>query len=628
MTQRRWTRAVLSPAAFAALSLAAFAALAVPAALAEEPVFRHGSALSGDLRYPAGFAHFDYVNPNAPKGGLLRLSAATPTFDTTNPILPKGVAADGLENVFETLMTSGLDELDISAMYGLIADGLSYPADFSSVTYRLNPAARWHDGEPITPEDVIWSFEKAVELNPSQRFYYQHVTKAEKTGEREVTFTFDQTGNRELPHILGQLLVLPKHWWTATGPDGQPRDIASGTLEPPLGSGPYRITAVDAGRSVTYERVPDHWGAGLNVNIGKHNFATIRYDYYRDRTVEFEAFKADKIDFWTENEAKRWATGYDVPAVQEGKIVKETVEQDQVSGVMVGFIPNSRRPLFQDVRVRRALNLVFDFEELNRTIFFGQYARIDSFFYGTPLASSGLPEGEELEILKSLGDAVPAEVFTTAYANPVNGDPAKVRDNLRKAVQLFQAAGYRLEGNRMIGPDGRPVAFEILLNGPIIERVAIPFAAALERIGVAATVRSVDSNQFVERVRSRDFDMIYSGWGQSLSPGNEQLDYWGSVAADRDSSRNFAGIKSPAVDALIQKIIFADDRDTQIAATRALDRVLLAEQYVIPSYTILTDRIAYWDRLTHPDPLPRFALGFPDVWWFDAERAKAIGGGG
>ena len=610
-----------------AISLA-LAAATVAVAQDEAGEWLHGSSLIEEPRYPPGFAHFNYVNPDAPKGGTARLSGVSPTFDTLNPILPKGVTADGLGLLYESLMVSSFDEYDISAHYGQIADGVRFPDDYSSVTYRINPNARWHDGEPVTVDDVVWSFEKLVELNPSQANYYAHVTGAEATGEREVTFTFDETGNRELPHIVGQLIVMPKHWWEGTDASGRQRDIGESTLEPPLGSGPYRIGSVVAGRSITYERVPDFWGADLNVNIGQNNFDTLRYEYFRDLTVEFEAFKGDQFDFWAENEARRWETGYDFPAMQQGKVKKELVELEQVSGVMVGFVPNLRRPLFQDARVRRAFNHAFDFEELNRTIFFGQYERIDSFFHGIPLSWEGLPEGQELEILETVRDQVPPEVFTAEYTNPVNDTPQAVRDNLRRAVELMTEAGYRLEGNRMIGPDGKQVEVELLLNGPTIERVAIPFQQALERIGIKMTIRTADSSQFQQRVRTRDFDMVYTGWLQSTSPGNEQLDYWGSEAADVESSRNYAGIKDPAVDALIRRLIFAKDRDELIAATRALDRVMMAQQYVIPSYTILADRIAYWDRFGHPDyDKIRFTIGFPTVWWWDAEKAAATGGG-
>jgi microcin C transport system substrate-binding protein len=597
----------------------------VPAASAQDSEWRHGTSLVEQPGYAAGFPHFNYVNPDAPKGGTAKLSGAGQTFDTLNPIPPKGVLADGIGLLYESLMTSSLDELDRSAQYGLIADGVKFPADFSSVTYRINPAARWHDGEPITAQDVVWSFDKLVELDPSQRFYYQHVVKAEVTGEREVTFSFDEKGNRELPQIVGQLLVLPKHWWEGTDARGKKRDIGSTTLESPLGSGPYKIKSVTAGRSIEYERVPDYWGANLNVNIGQNNFDNIRYEYYRDLTIEFEAFKAGQFDYWAENEAKRWETGYGFPAVKEGKVKKELVELGQTSGVMVGFVPNLRRPFFQDVRVRRALNHAFDFEDLNRTLFFRQYERIDSFFYGIPLRWEGLPEGAELEILETVRDKVPPEVFTEEYKNPVGGNPKKFRDNLRKALGLLQEAGYRLEGQKLIGADGEPVSIELLLNGPTIERVALPYQKALAQIGIELKIRPVDSSQFINRVRSRDFDLVYTGWAQSNSPGNEQLDFWGSEAADRESSRNYGGIKDPAVDALIKRIIFSKDRDDLVAAVKALDRVMMWNQYVIPSYTILPERIAYWNRFGHPDPYPKFAIGFPTVWWWDEQKAAETG---
>jgi microcin C transport system substrate-binding protein len=591
----------------------------------DEPAWRHATALAGSPKYADGFAHFDYVNPQAPKGGAARLSA-TGTFDTVNPVLEKGVVAAGLGLVFETLMVSSLDELDISAEYGLLAEAVRWPDDISSVTYRLRAEARWADGTPVTPEDVVWSFDRTKELDPTQRFYYLHVVKAEKTGEREVTFTFDQTGNRELPHIVGQLTILPKHWWEGTGPDGKPRDIAGSTLEPPMGSGPYRVARVDAGRLIVYERNPDYWGRDLPVRVGTGNFDRVQFEYYRDRTVEFEAFKADKIDYWDENEARRWATGYDFPAVRDGRVKQELLELAQVSGSMVGFVPNLRRPQFQDPRVRRALNYAFDFEELNRTIFFGQYERIDSFFFGIPLRWEGLPEGKELEILETVRGKVPEEVFTTVYANPVGGDAGKLRDNLRQAAALLKEAGYRLEGRRLVGPDGKPFTFELLLNGPTLERVALPYKDWLSRLGIEMTVRTVDSNQYISRLRSRDFDMTYTGWGQSMSPGNEQMDFWGSAAADSESSRNYAGIRDPAVDELVRRVVFAADRDELVAATRALDRVLMANQYVIPTYTIRKERIAYWNRFGHPEPLPRFVVGFPDVWWWDEAKAAATGG--
>ncbi len=598
---------------------------AVATGQADDRVWRHATSLNEEPKYPPDFKHFDYVNTDAPKGGLVRLSD-TGGFDTLNPILSKGNPAPGLGLIYETLMTSALDE--VSTMYGLIASEMSYPDDYSSVTFRLRPEAKWQDGEPITPEDVVWSFEKVTELNPSQKFYYQHVSKAEVTGEHEVTFTFDQTGNRELPHIVGQLLVLPKHWWEGKDANGKQRNIANSTLEPPLGSGPYRVDRVVPGKTIAYKRVDDYWGKGLPVAIGQDNFDEIRYEIFLDDTVEFEAFKADVFDWRDENQAKRWATQYDFPAVQKGYVVKEELPNAyRDNGVMVGFVPNLRRDLFKDVRVRRALNYAFDFETLKSTLFYGQYQRIDSFFYGTSLAASGLPEGEELDLLNSVKDEAPPEVFTTPYTNPVGGSPEKERENLRQALSLLQAAGYHLDGQKLVDANGKQLAFELILNGPTIEPVALAYQASLRKIGIDMQVRSIDTPQYINRVRSRDFDMIYTGWAESLSPGNEQRAYWGSAAADSESSQNYAGIKDPAVDALVERIVVTKNRDELVAATHALDRVLMANQYVIPSYALRFSRIARWDRFDHPEKLPEYSVGFPTVWWWDEAKAQKIRAG-
>ena len=605
-------------AAFAALMTSLF--IVVPSAQAEDKVWHNGLSLLGDPKYKDGFERFDYVNPEAPKGGRVNRSV-TGSFDTFNPVIPKGDLASGLELVYETLMTSPLDE--VSTEYGLIAESVSHPDDYSSVTYRLRPEARWHDGVPITVEDVIWSFERAIELNPRRQFYYQHVTSAEKTGENEITFTFDEKNNRELPQIVGQLLVLPRHWWEGTDADGKQRSIDATTLEPVLGSGPYRIANVSPGSTVTLERVEDYWGKDLPVNVGSNNFDEIHYTYFVDRNVEFEAFKAGQVDYWLENRAARWANEYDFPAVNDGRVVKEMYENPyRSSGVLVGFLPNLRRDKFQDPRVRRALNHAFDFEELNKTIFFNQYERVGSFFYGTELAAQGLPEGRELEILESVRNKVPESVFTTPYENPVGGNPQNLRNNLRQAVKLFQEAGYEIRDGKMVnGETGEPFTFEILLNGPTIERVALPYAENLKRIGIDTSVRSIDPAQYQNRIRSRDFDVVYSGWRQSLSPGNEQIEYWGSESADREGSANYLGINDEGVDELIKMVVFATDRDELVAATRALDRVLLAQSYAIPSYTLRQERVAYNSRLAHPDPLPTYSLGFPNIWWSkDAEQ--------
>nr|WP_328838386.1 extracellular solute-binding protein [Methylobrevis albus] len=581
---------------------------------AAEGEWRHASSLVGTPKYPADFPHFDYVNPDAPKGGVVRLSV-NGGFDSMNIILPRGDAAAGLGNIYETLMTSAMDE--ISTEYGLLAESLKVPDDISSVTYRLRAEARWHDGEPVTPEDVVWSFEKLKELSPSQRFYYQHVVAAEITGEREVTFRFDETGNRELPQIVGQLLVLPKHWWEGMGPNGATRNIAETTLEAPLGSGPYRIDRIVPGRTVALKRVPDHWGKDLPVYVGTNNFDEIRYEYFRDGTVELEAFKADQYDWRIESTAKDWATAYDFPAVRDGRVIKAEFEEPyRSSGLMVGFVPNVRRELFQDIRVREALNLALNFEEMNRTTFFGAYERISSYFFGLPFASKGLPQGKELEILESVRDQVPESVFTAEYKNPVVANPTDHRANLRAALQLLTDAGFALQGGKLINTKtSRPVSFEFLLNGPAFERVATRYQADLKLIGIDLRIRVVESSQYVNRLRARDFDVIYTGWPESYSPGNEQLDFFGSEAADREASRNWGGIKDPAVDALIRRVIQAPDRETLEAAVAALDRVLLANHYVVPGWTLRKARVAYWDRFGRPDALPEYNIGFPEIWW-------------
>ncbi|MEP2802272.1 MAG: extracellular solute-binding protein [Alphaproteobacteria bacterium] len=596
--------------------------LAMPLAAHAQDNWETSTALVGEPQYAGDFKHFNYVNPDAPKGGTVRL-ATSGTFDTLNVVPQRGNAGVGIGLIYDTLMTSSLDE--ISAMYPLIATRMSHPEDYSSVTFQLHPDARWHDGEPLTSEDVAWSFAALTENNRVYQNYYKHVTDVKIDGPHEVTFVFDETGNRELPHIVGQLTILPKHWWEGTDEKGVKRDVTKGTLEAPLGSSAYKIGRVVPGRSITYERVADYWGRDLPVNVGQNNFDNIRYEYFRDSTVEMEAFKSDDYDYRVESTARVWATGYDFPAVETESVVKQEFDE-RGRGLMVGFIPNLRREKFQDVRVRKALNYAFDFEEMNKTIFFGQYDRIDSYFYGDELASSGVPQGLEFEILESVREKVPAEVFTTPFENPAAGDTRAYRTNLREAVNLFREAGYKLKDGKMVHSEtGEPFTIEYLLNSNRFEKIALRLKSNFERIGVDLQVRIVDSSQWVNRVRSRDFDFIYSGWAQSLSPGNEQLEYFGSAAADQESARNWAGVKDVAVDALIQRIIFAKDRDELIAATKAMDRVLLANHYIIPGWTLLKTRTARWDRFSHPEVLPAYnEPAFPTIWWYNEEKAARV----
>lgn len=617
---RRTFSAVLASALLAG-------SLVLPAAVRANE-WRHAATLMGEPKYGPDFKHFDYVNPAAPKGGTVR-SAGLGGFDNFNPVTAgvKGQLEGGVGLVYETLTVNSQDE--VSTVYGLLAEAMKFPPDFSSVTFRLRAEARWHDGRPVTPEDVIFSFEAFKKLSPRYAFYYQHVVKAEKTGEREVTFTFDQPGNRELPQIVGQFFVLPKHWWEGTGPDGRKRDVSQTTLEPPLGSGPYRLKSFSAPRSAVYERVPDYWGAKLPVRVGQGNFDEQRFEYFRDTTVLVEAFKGDQYDFRRENSAKNWATAYDFPAVKDGRVVREEFPQ-RAQGVMQAFVFNLRRDTFKDRRVRRAFNLAFDFEEMNKTVFYGAYKRIDSFYSGTELASSGLPEGLEKEILESLKDKLPASVFTTPYRNPEGGSPEKVRANLREADRLLKEAGWETrDGKRVNAATGRPLTIELLAYDSTFERVLLFLKPSLERLGIGVTVRIVDPAQYENRMRDFDFDVTTDLWAQSLSPGNEQREYWGSAAADRPGSRNTAGIKDPAVDALIDRVVFAKSREELAAAVKALDRVLLAGDYVVPQWTYDKERTARWDRFGRPEILPRYgASSFPSIWWYDEDKAKRIGRGG
>jgi microcin C transport system substrate-binding protein len=589
---------------------------------AGEPVWRHALSLFGDIKYPTGFKKFDYVNPDAPKGGVARMISLG-TFDNFNIAVSgvKGSLAPAVGLIYETLMSHSQDE--VATEYGLLAEAAHHADDFAWVSYRLRPEARWHDGKPVTAEDVIYSLEVLKKLSPMYASYYRQVAKVEKTGEREIKFTFESAGNRELPYIVGELLVLPKHYWEGTDGAGRKRDISATTLEPPLGSGPYRIKDFVASRSVRLERVKDYWGANVPAQVGQNNFDELRFEFFRDNTVALEAFKADQADWIAENSAKQWATAYDFPAVAEKRVVKEEFPIND-SGRMQAFVLNLRRDQFKDARVRQAFNFAFDFEEMNKQLFFGQYSRINSYFQGTELACSGLPQGQELAILETVRDKVPAEVFTTPYQSPVGGNPDAVRANLRESARLLKEAGFEVKDRKLVDTGGKPVTVEILVEDPATERIALFYKPSLERIGVTASIRVVDDAQYENRKRNFDFDSIIDTWPESLSPGNEQREYWGSQAAGVSGSRNTIGIKNPAVDVLTEKVIFAKDRAELVAATRALDRVLLWNFYVVPQFTYGFTRYARWDRFGHAE-LPKYARsGLPSLWWFDADKAARI----
>jgi microcin C transport system substrate-binding protein len=566
----------------------------------------HGLSIHGDLKYGPGFARFDYVNPRAPKGGSVTLRAIG-TFDNLNPFILKGVPAAGIGNTFDTLTVASSDEP--SSEYGLVAETIETPDDRSWVAFTLRPQARFHDGSPMTVEDVIWTFDTLrTRGHPMYRAYYAQVARVEKLGPRTVKFTFKAGENRELPVILGQLPVLSKAYWTQ-------HDFAKTTLDAPLGSGPYRVESLEQGRSITYRRVKDYWAAALPVNVGRFNFDTIRYDYYRDDTVALEAFKAGAYDFRSEASSKNWATAYDVPAVREGRIRKEQIPNEVPTG-MQGWVYNTRRAIFADPRVREALAAAFDFEWSNAHLFYGAYTRTRSYFSNSELASRGLPSAAELQVLVPFRGRVPDDVFTREY-RPPSTEPGGLRPNLVRAFELLKQAGWVVRDMRLVNAEtGRPMAFEILIDDPNFERIALPFVKNLERLGVAARVRTVDAAQYEYRLKHFDFDMTVAVFAQSLSPGNEQNDYWASASADIPGSRNLAGVRDPVVDRLVELVISAPDRPALVARTRALDRVLLWGHYVIPQFHVSAFRVAYWNRFGRPSVSPKYDLGF-DTWWIE-----------
>ena len=595
--------------------LALLLLLAVPAARAADTAGpAHGIAMHGDLKYGPGFTHFDYVNPDAPKGGELRLYALG-TFDSFNPFIIKGNPDDGSGRIYDTLLTSSADEP--FSEYGLLAESVETPPDRSWVIFRLRKEARWHDGQPVTADDVLWSYEALRSKGqPFYRAYYANVDKAEKLDERTVKFTFKPGENRELPLIMGQLTVLPKHYWAS-------REFDATTLDPPLGSGPYRIGTFEAGRWSSYERVPDYWGKDLAVNRGRHNFDRVRYDYYQNMTVALEALKAGAYDLRVEASSKDWATAYDAPAVRDGRLVKGEFPHARPAG-MQGYAFNMRRPLFQDRRVRQAIGYALDFEWANRALFYGQYTRSRSYFGNSELAANGIPQGAELAVLEPLRDKLPPEVFAQEYQPPVTDGSGNMRENLRQAYDLLKAAGWTVDPKtkKLVNAQGQPFEFEILLIDPAYERITLPFAKNLERLGVTARVRTVDTAQYKKRVDDFDFDMVIWAWPQTLSPGNEQRSYWSSAYADQPGNPNVIGLKDPVIDALVEQVIAAPDRANLVARVHALDRALQWGFYVVPNWYIGYDRIAYWDKFGRPEVIPAQGVQL-DAWWYDPAKAAA-----
>jgi len=582
------------------------AALLMPiAAHAAEPV--HGIAIYGEPKYQAGFTHFDYVNPDAPKGGTIRLSAIG-TFDSLNPFIVKGVPAAEVGLIYQTLLTGASDET--FTQYGLLAQTIEVPDDRSAATFNLRPEAKWSDGKQVTADDVVWSFQTLTKKGaPFYAAYYADVEKVTAETPARVTFKFKHGGNRELPLIVGQIPILPKHYWETKG-----HDFSATSLVPPVGSGPYTIGKIDTGRSITYTRVKDWWGANLPVNKGRYNFDTISVDYYRDATVAVEAFFANRYDIRQENVAKIWATGYDAPAVKDGRIVKKEIENGLPAG-MQGFVMNTRKPVFADRAVRKALQYAFDFEWANKALAHSAYKRTASYFENSIYAARRLPTGRELEILQQFKNQLPPEVFTTEYKNPATNGSGDARDNLREAMKILDAAGYVVGTDGVRAKNGVRLSFEIVDNQPEFERWVLPFVLNLKRIGIEASFRVIDASQYVARMNDFDFDMTIAGFGQSLSPGNEQREYWGSAKADAPGSRNIIGIKNPAIDKLTEMVANAKSKDDLLATIKALDRVLLWNYYVVPQWHTNVWKVAYWDHFERPQTQAPYDLGITDTWW-------------
>ena len=616
----------LSKAGRASLGAALLSLALLPASAAADE-WHTTTSLMDHSKYGEDFARYDYVNPDAPKGGTLN-SVAIGTFDSFNPFIVRGTSAAGLGGfggglLYDTLMQQSTDEPSTS--HPLIAEAFKFPGDYASATYRLHPDAKWHDGTPITADDVVWSLEKLKQLNPLYGRYYANVTEAVALSEREVEFRFNETGNRELPHIMGDLVVLPRHWWEGTDPSGRQRDISQPTLEQPLGSGPYRIESFRAGSDIVWRRVEDYWAAGLPVNVGRNNFDRRRFTYFQDENASWQGFTKGGIsDLRVENRAQRWATEYNFPAFQAGDVIKREFETESGEH-MQGFYLNTRRPQLQDRRVRQALTYAFDFESMNRTLFYGLYTRTNSYFEASELASSGLPEGAERAILEELGDSIAPEVLTEEFRLPVYDTPQAARDHLRRAYQLLQEAGWTNQGGRLVNARGERFQLELLGFQPTHERVALPYIANLTRLGIDATIRIVDASQYQNRVNAFDYDVLaIHSVQQSQSPGNEQREFWSTEAADVPGTRNYSGIKDEAVDKLIDRIIFARDRDELVAASRALDRVLLWGYYAVPQWHNPQTWVAYWNKFGMPETQPTYSGIDINSWWIDADKEAAL----
>ena len=569
----------------------------------------HGIAMHGTPKYASDFENLDYVNPNAPKGGTVKFGSYG-SFDNLNRVAFKGSKAAGLGYVNDTLMRRVWDEA--FSLYGLIAEKVELPEDRSSITFYLNANATFHDGSPITRDDVLFSLETfQTKGTPNQKKTYGKVVETQLIGNDGIKMIFENNEDKELPLIIaGFLPIIPKKFY-------ENLDVTKTFLDIPLGSGPYQVESLDPGRQIKYKRVENYWAKDLPVNKGLYNFDTIIYDYYKDSNVLVEAFKVGEYDFRREYNVKRWLSEYDFKAVQNGKVILTEMNNDRPVG-MNGLVMNTRRDIFNNRNVRLALSYAYDHEWINKTIYQNAYVRTDSYFDNSPLASSGLPSKNELELLNVWKDEIPAEVFTETFTPPITDGSGNDRKNLLKAKEILEKEGWFVENGKLV-KDGKEFKFEFLIVSPSDEKIALAYQSNLKKLGITMDVRTVDSSQYQERLLSYDFDMIKRYWGVSLSPGNEQQFYWGSEVGQKDGSRNYPGINSPAVDALIEKLISATNREELTTAIHALDRVLLWGHYVVPLYHSNKDRIAYWDFFEYPDEIPLYGIVI-ESWWINKDK--------
>ena len=594
--------------------LLAAAMLCLPVFTVAAESASHGLSKYGDLKYDAQFEHFEYADPNAVKGGSVTLISLG-TYDNVNPFILKGVSAAGTGGIYDSLVIQAEDEP--FSVYGLLAESIEVPDDKRWVVFNLRKEARWHDGVALTAEDVVWTFDTIkADGHPFYQSYYRAVVKAEALDSHTVKFSFDEGNNGELPLIIGELAILPKHFWAD-------REFGKTTLDPLLGSGPYRFGKIDPGRSISYERVEDYWAQNLPVKKGLDNFDILRYDYYRDLTVAHEALKAGDVDFKQEYISKNWATAYDFPALNDGRVIKEDIP-DQSTQRMQAFVFNIRKEKFSDARVRRALGYAFDFEWMNKNLFYGAYSRLGSYFQNSEFMATGLPEGNELALLEPFREQLPESVFTEEFSLPKTDGSGNLRSHYRAALKLFKEAGWEVSNGKLTNKaTGEPFKMELVIAQPSVEKIGLAYKKTLERLGVDLKVRVIDSAQYEKRVEDFDYDLLVLGWSQSRSPGNEQVDYWGSSTANEPGSRNYAGISNPVIDELIAKIIAAPTRKSLVSATKALDRVLLHNHYVIPQYFGPIYRVAYWNKFSRPAIAPQNSLGF-STWWVDPEKSAAL----